>query len=86
MYLEGKIRDLGIFTYLAILKIDVFADSDQEVTMAKKNLLQHWYSSQSRSDLKNLKDKIEKIKLDSLNSILVVATVQVFKSVEKLLK
>lgn len=83
---EAKIKDLGILTFLALLRIDVFADGQQGLggSKAKGNLIKGLYTK-SAGELAKLVQAIEagvrRIRPDAVNAIVCLALQQVCRHV-----
>jgi hypothetical protein len=83
---EAKIKDLGILTFLALLRIDVFADGQQGPgsSKAKGNLIKGLYAK-SAGELAKLMQAMEagvrRIRPDAVNAIVCLALQQVCRHV-----
>lgn len=92
---QAKIKDLGIITYLAMLRIDVFQaggsspEASNSPSPESKNLIKAWYNSQNsqpaqQQDLRSLRQHVKNTRPDPRNSIVCLALVQVFRRIEQL--
>jgi len=78
---ESKIRDLGILTFLAMLRIDVFAACPQGTNKEKTNLMNGLFKQQSK-DLNKLKKYMSEVEPNALSSIILIALHVILSSVD----
>jgi hypothetical protein len=71
---RGRIKDLGILTALAMLRMDVFLDENKG--KEQENLVKSWWSK--KSEVTKLKTMMKALEPDPVNSIVCLAIYLVF--------
>lgn len=80
---ESKIKDLGILTMLAMLRIDLFQEANTHMSEPQKHIVHKLYRTGEKKFL-TLKKMISELTFTPLNSIIVIAFQQVLHRIEVL--